>query len=472
MIPPLSPQTVVVVVLASLYGAYLVGRAWHGWLLYSNINFNIATPTKARFEMALLFLTFIAIPQTLTAPAVVEGVMRAGLENAGLGPTLLMMMLYLPVSLLGLILSPFILDFFGKAETAAYAATPFDALTESAANNTDKIFNFFVSYKSEDVAIARQHTDRLIANRLTVWFAEYMILLQNYDQFESAINRGLRQSDFGFLFTNDRYFASQWCLHELEGLLKPENCGPENILEVRLADAPVARKKIPALATIASMPFAGNVDEIIQVHEDCMPDAEANWRKPIRATNKRYIFHDERFGYHLDLTGWQMYFRGVPGLTKDGFIGPAFRRKVGGKWLGLHISVGIAAAPRRDFVTAEFSEEHVRRAVQAAQTRESIHVVIPDDREHYKQARKFAEEWEKENGVKVVGLHLFFYAGSSHLALTYASKRGWNRRYSIVLMDPESGLSIEFALVFKFMGLFTEYCKYTRFMDALVYSLH
>ena len=47
----------------------------------------------------------------------------------------------------------------------------------------------FVSYKSQDVGVARRIADHLIASGVGVWFAEYQILLVARDRFEEAIGR-------------------------------------------------------------------------------------------------------------------------------------------------------------------------------------------------------------------------------------------------------------------------------------------
>ena len=470
----LSPEMTLIVILVTIYGAHLGRRAWEAWSLYSSINFIIPDQIKTRLLYYLAILTVVVIPQTIAAPAAIQPLANSGFgtPEMGLKLTQYVVFVWIPVGMFGLIIGPIILKSLGQAEAAVLAATPYDFVADASDNSSEKIFNLFLSYKSEDVAIVRRHADRLLANGFTVWFAEYMILLQNYDEFENAINRGLRQSDFGFIFTNDRYFNSEWCLHELKGLLHPEHCGPSKICDVRLADTSNRPKNIPGLAEVFGKQFRGKVEELLVIPDDVTRQVQEHWGEQSSIPNEGKPFYDERLGYHINLTGWDLYYRGTPHLTEAGFIGPAFRRKLEGKWLGLHISIGVAAASRGNPIEAEFSEISVNRAIKAAHTNISEPLAIPNDREHYRQALAFAKKWEKDSHVKCVGLHLFFYAGHSHLALTYSTHRGWNRRYSIVLVDPLSGLSIEIAIVFKFMGLFSEYCKYTAYMDNLVQSLH
>lgn len=44
-------------------------------------------------------------------------------------------------------------------------------------------YDAFITYKSEDADLVRNVADQLIASGIRVWFAEYQVLLQNYDQF-------------------------------------------------------------------------------------------------------------------------------------------------------------------------------------------------------------------------------------------------------------------------------------------------
>lgn len=469
----LSREMVWIVALMILYGAYLCQRALRAWRLYSRLNFKLPTRTKTLFLFSMGFLTVVAIPQTITAPVVIQPILEAGFGTPKMGPELTryVISVWIPIGMIGLILSPFILSNLRRSEDAIFASTPYDIVANAPDNSSEKIFNFFLSYKSEDVDIVRKHADRLLANGMTVWFAEYMILLQNYYTFEDAIYRGLRQSEFGFIFTSESYFGAKWCREEVMALLKPENCGPKKMLDVRMTAASTGRKTIPGLSKVPSRKFTGNVEDIIEIQNDVMQDAVHHWLQLSNSRSQRKPYFDERLGYRLDLMGWDMYYRGAPNLTHAGYIGPAFRRKVEGNWLGLHISAGVAAESRGMPVAFDFSEEAIKRALQAAQSDFFLPFTISDDREYYKKGVDFANSWAREHRVKCVGLHLFFYGRHSHLALTYASRRGWNRRYSIVLVDPETDLSIEFALVFKFMGLFTEYCKYTAFMDGIIYSL-
>ena len=67
-------------------------------------------------------------------------------------------------------------------------------------------YDFFVSYKSQDVGIVRQIAEQLIAGGVSIWFAEYMMLFSvlsgwSNSKLKQAINNGIQQAKFGICFT-------------------------------------------------------------------------------------------------------------------------------------------------------------------------------------------------------------------------------------------------------------------------------
>ncbi len=333
-------------------------------------------------------------------------------------------------------------------------------------SDSTKIYDFFISYKSEDIDIVRQVADRLLASKLEIWFAEYKVLLQARDQFQSAIDQGVCQSRYGIIFTNDRYVNSKYCRIELEGLLKPENCGVDRIIEIKLDNSPLPHNTYPDLTHAHSITFEDNLAEVLHFIEDV---TSLPLRRPPELplpSDEPFILRDERLGYQLSLAGWHMYTQGKLNPTFGGFWGPAFQRQIGdGMSLRLYISAGMAAVTRTTHKVQGLSAACVRRALKAAAQNLPNPILVLDDRKCYEGAMDFASAYLDQ---QCKGVHLFFFGGMSQLALTYTASDGWKRRYSIVLVDPVSQLSIELAIAFKFVGSFTEYCHYTTYMDTLV----
>jgi hypothetical protein len=49
----------------------------------------------------------------------------------------------------------------------------------------------FISYKSEDANLVRAVAERLMACGNEIWFAEYRVLPENYEEFDMLIDEGL-----------------------------------------------------------------------------------------------------------------------------------------------------------------------------------------------------------------------------------------------------------------------------------------
>jgi hypothetical protein len=79
-------------------------------------------------------------------------------------------------------------------------------------------YDFFISYSSFDVAVARRIAEQLISRGYNVWFDEYVILLDGRGRFQDAIDEGIANSRCGLLIVGERYAASEYCRREAKGL--------------------------------------------------------------------------------------------------------------------------------------------------------------------------------------------------------------------------------------------------------------
>lgn len=84
----------------------------------------------------------------------------------------------------------------------------------------DKRKGFFISYKSENAGLARTVAESLKAHGVQVWFAEYEVLLGNYDDFQTAIDCGIDASKYALLFTTNQWAESRWCQVEIARILQ------------------------------------------------------------------------------------------------------------------------------------------------------------------------------------------------------------------------------------------------------------
>ncbi|MCE5240179.1 toll/interleukin-1 receptor domain-containing protein [bacterium] len=333
------------------------------------------------------------------------------------------------------------------ATDEGWSRTPFaagDAPTSrasTAAQGATKEHDVFISYKSEDVGVARALAEQLIAAGLQVWFAEYYILLTDRDQFQRAIDEGIRGSRFGIALTNDRYVSSAYCRSEIEQLLAPENCGPERVLEVRIPSEERPHQDYPSLARSPYVEWRGEVADVLgalhsmtghsltaPAEEGRVPEGRAYFGGPGLST-----------AYSLDVAAW-------PGRMLQGQ--PVMRRTCCGRSAEANVLTGPMVPLRApDGMTG-----------------------AQDDRRIYDWVVGFSQMFMATTGFHCAGVHLLFLDGYSHPGLTYWAGGCWSRRYAVTLPDPTSGIVVELAFLFLFRGPFDEFCAAVSAFDRLVAS--
>jgi hypothetical protein len=79
---------------------------------------------------------------------------------------------------------------------------------------------YFVSYNSRDVAIARRMVERMRSESRGVWFSEYEVHSYEQRQFQQRINEGIDASRGAVLVVGARYAESPYCNIEVERLLR------------------------------------------------------------------------------------------------------------------------------------------------------------------------------------------------------------------------------------------------------------
>jgi len=98
-------------------------------------------------------------------------------------------------------------------------------------------YDFFFSYRSVDAELVRGIAEYLMASGISVWFAEYVIRIENYDEFQSYIDEGILASQHLVCFLGDGYFDSVHCLNELEQFIKKVPNAQSRIICVDITDA-------------------------------------------------------------------------------------------------------------------------------------------------------------------------------------------------------------------------------------------
>jgi hypothetical protein len=317
----------------------------------------------------------------------------------------------------------------------------------------DKVFQLFVSYKSEDVWLARRITEALLSAGVAVWFAEYAIRLDDRHDFEASIEDGIKRSRFGVLLTNARYSLSPYPQSEARQLLDAQVCGPQYVLQVKCPDETLD-SKFPDLECVAPEQifeynedgdFAANLEFLckhlgVTTPQQVEPDEEA----------APSIYHNQFYDYSLDVSGFEPCRETTQSQFTTVLQGETRR--------GLDlISWNLLVQPRSDLSPRPLPEKGGSM----------------DDRTCFDENMELARRYFQQTSGLCHGVHLVFHGGFSHLGLTYRPKNenAWVRRYSLVFPWKETRQNMEFAFVFYYWGRFSSFCRVTPEMDRLVASL-
>jgi hypothetical protein len=321
-----------------------------------------------------------------------------------------------------------------------------------------KAYDVFLSYKSEDAEVARHLCEALAGAGLDVWFAEYTILLFNRDQFQSAIDLGASQSRFAIALTNKRYTASQYCRNELDQLLKPENCGPQRIVEIRHPGDPELYGTFPTLQQAHTTDFSTTAAAIESVCDatglpiDCSVLHQFSGRRQ----SNRTPFRHADITYSLVLDTWQRSTERDVELGEEEYVPDkrfTFDSPVGRVWLALYVG------SKQDTPRTPDSPTSDQKAYYAELLREAEQQYGRDDR--------------SPRAVECLGVHLYRLGGFTHPAFTcFKQPRNWFREYSVIFPDDvQKGRNIRFQFVFSFRGPFRKFAQIAWLLDRLVMSL-
>ena len=113
------------------------------------------------------------------------------------------------------------------------------------------MYDAFISYRSGDAQIVRNVVESMMASGLKVWFAEYEIVIDNYDEFQLHIDQGVKESKCLICFLGKGYFSSDHCLGELECFTELAR-NPANILCIDLDER--EKEKSLAYQSLANVP--------------------------------------------------------------------------------------------------------------------------------------------------------------------------------------------------------------------------
>jgi hypothetical protein len=319
-------------------------------------------------------------------------------------------------------------------------------------------YDVFVSYKSEDVSVARAVADGLTAARGRVWFAEYEILLSGRESFQERIDEGIHHSAHGLVFTNDKYVGSPYCRRELDQLL--EFAGPECIVEVTLPREEAPHREYPSLDRSHSLDLR-DPDEILRRVGSRIGISPVERPAP------------RRRGYR-DAAGRHSGTRGQPGAYEGSLAGRTYRIALDG-WT-------IEKDPVRDPRYAGWAPEfkyaverpplfvNVVAGTEVSPEAQRLNEV-EGDRAVYEYLLEYAPRYLGATGADVRGVHLLVKDGRSQMGLTYFKDDFWTRKVSLIVPNESIAATGEFVFTFGLFGSFRQYCLMARVMDELALSL-
>ena len=307
-------------------------------------------------------------------------------------------------------------------------------------------WDVFISYKSEDVDLARRISNHLLASGVKVWFAEYQVLLQNFNQFQDAIDFGIANSTWAICLTNNRYIGSDYCILELKQML--DYLPQSNILEIMIPKEELPHQKFQTLDNCPAVLGSDLPTIFTLIHKHTGWDLKPLLPDVINTEPSTNISTCLGRDVTLDITDWRVT---TPGKIKFG-------------------STDIV---KMDYIHRQ-EEYHLMANLvcgrEYAREGERIGQKI-NDRRMFDLLRKHAEKHTVRLNAKVYGLHLVFHQGLSQFAITYRMFGYWTRKYSIIFPNPVTSQNAEFVFTFGFLGSFNQFCQNVHLMDRLVKSL-
>src|SRR6266498_1072205 len=355
----------------------------------------------------------------------------------------------------------------------------------------EKAYDFFISYKSENIDVVRPIAEILIASHFNVWFSEYTLDLNTYldpdHALREAISAGISKSKFGLCFTNEAYLASDWCRTELNGFFEYLNpdCMIQILLPVPASYTSITlskteideigglKEKLRPLSNIQFQSIAATLREIenITKFEIHVPVQESGTETSSPSKRTHFVYNHNDFS--LDFSGWRVHKRWAFVTGNGDLPGPKFERKFPEGLVSGHVLIG----PQDKNTTRALSTQYNSRKAAP-------------DRLYYHKAAEFAQVvihglWNRAfgnlRGQAVYGTHLFFLLGHNQMAVTtFSGKREavpfgkggtFNRLYSIVVSETSDDPDTEIAFFFSFQGSFPAFCQCSWQMDKLVLSL-
>ncbi len=323
-------------------------------------------------------------------------------------------------------------------------------------------YDVFLSYRSIDAGMVRNVADALMAAGVSVWFAEYEIQIENYDDFQACIDQGIKASGCLICFLGEGYFNSGHCVNELEQFVKSKSDALKRISCIGIASREAAiRAQHKYLRDVPYCDYAGDFCNLI---------------KFVGNQVKKKIAMPE--------------FLSHPVVTRCfEYRGQDFQMALGPEWIRAH---GVVFKAMRDAdavyppLTAKIAGCDVLLTLTAGPNSELLSAPLTgelDDRTAYQLVRKNTGVLIHNEGAlgvssRVCGLHLVSVDGHCHASFSRTvelglfGSSGWERKYAISIYSKVHNIMIEYLVSFGIPRCTKEqFHRISPFLDKIACSL-
>ncbi len=177
-------------------------------------------------------------------------------------------------------------------------------------------YDVYLIHASEDTKLARELTQALESQGLTVWFNSFIVGPSLKDQMET----GLRNSDFGVVLVTPCFFEKQWARNELDAIFQFESSSSVRVLAVWSG---VTKEDVETQMPLLAPRFAAilhddNVDQVAQQLLRSVVELAGlqslgkrlrmqiatgfSWDRPPRFMTKSIALYDTNFAKEFALT--------------------------------------------------------------------------------------------------------------------------------------------------------------------------
>lgn len=328
-------------------------------------------------------------------------------------------------------------------------------------------YDLFISYKSQNANLAREIAQHLMQQGIRVWFNEYSVPLDIYDNDQSvqnAIDKGVDLSAFLIVLSNDSWVESTYCEREFVRFIAKS--GPSKILEIRVPPEQKPHVNWPILRKASSMIYNGNTIEILKIID------KQRWFESAIAPSIEESHEKIKLGaiflpYGIKLEAPKLRRRRLRKVLNWKSPGEHFyyEGEIASHQIYLNIFINPFKTALGDLAISDPSKA--------------------DDREIYRKYRHYAQRFVDRHKMSVFGTHLVFLDidKGSHFGLSSryeddSSIKKYERRYAIKLKSPdreEAGeLNLTFTVDFgdeESLAAEKEFYRLSRFFDMIADSV-